>query len=70
MSATAEEPEATTAEETKAVSAAANQAEALAAKMAVSTVGGDPETVAMRRPRRRRDGGHVSPLRPSRRRPR
>ena len=70
MSAMAEEPEATAAEETKAVSAVANQAEALAAKMTVSTVGEDPETVAMRRPRRQGDGGHVRPPRPSRRRPR
>ena len=49
-----EEPEAMAAEETKAVSAVANQAEALLAKV----------------PRRRGDGGHVSPPRPSRRRPR
>ena len=54
VSAAAEEPEAMAAEETKAVSAAADQEEALAAKV----------------PRRRGDGGHVSPARLSRRRPR
>ena len=54
MSAAVEELEATAAEETKTVAAAANQEEALAAKV----------------PRRRGDGGHVSPARLSRRRPR
>ena len=47
MSAVVEEPEATAAKETKAASAAVNQAEVLAAKVAVSTVGKDPETAAM-----------------------
>ena len=54
MSIAAEETEATAAEETKAASAVADQAEALAAKV----------------PRRRGDRGHISPSRPSRRRPR
>ena len=53
VSAAAEELEATTAEKMNAASAAADQEEALAAKVS----------------RRRGDGGHISPARPSRRRP-